>query len=59
MPRREAFVVSLYEAGKRRPSDCYPDFPDTREDAVAAGEAELKRGDWPRRYTVRRVWLEQ
>jgi hypothetical protein len=63
-----AWIVSLYERGKRRSGDCLPKFYPTREAAARAGAAELWRaakarlhGDyltgWPVRFTVRRTRL--
>ena len=51
----QAFVVSLYAAGNRRPSDCWPDFLPTRTAAIEAGEEALRIYDWAVRYTIRRV----
>lgn len=53
----QAFVVSLYAAGERRPSDCYPDFLPTRSAAHEAGKQAIVVYDWVRRYTVRKINL--
>ena len=66
----QAYVISFYAAGERRPSDCYGDFVATRSEAMAIGEeavldAKKARawGDegcstaWIDRFTVSRVWL--
>lgn len=59
----QAFIVSLYAPGERRPSDCYGDFLPTRSMAHAAGDrcVAIARAHpdsslgWVCRYTVRKI----
>jgi hypothetical protein len=60
------FVVELWPEGAEVPSDCIPDFFDTREEAEEAGRLEIARAaemwatgqgdhtyDWAVKFTVR------
>jgi len=60
------FVVELWPVGASVPSDCIPDFFDTREEAEEAGRLELARAaemwatgqgnmiyDWAVKFTIR------
>lgn len=61
------FIVSMYARGKRRPSDCLPEFFATRSDAYEAGAREVLRVaaiepsnrhpqiDWAFRFTIKQV----
>lgn len=62
--REQAFIVSLYAQGERRPSDCIPDFLATRADAHEQGKrwlcdsGAIESQLWAVRYTVRKIIID-
>ena len=54
---KTVYVVSLYGRGERRPSDCYPDFACSVDEAEYFGREAIRLYGWVERFTIRRIAL--